>query len=92
MAEYDNTNRGAIWKNKDKVEDKHPDFKGSLNVGGVEYWVSGWKRQEGASEKAPALSFRVQPKDERAKPPARPSGAGPMSDMNDDIPFAPEFR
>lgn len=89
MAEYDNTNRGAIWKNKDKVEDKHPDFKGSLNVNGAEFWVSGWKRQEGASEKAPALSFRIQPKEGARpgsdKPPARPAGRN--DDMNDDIPF-----
>jgi hypothetical protein len=61
---HDNTNRGAIWKNDDKREDNHPDFKGSLNVDGVEYWVSAWKRKEGASAKSPALSFSIKPKDE----------------------------
>jgi hypothetical protein len=64
---YDNTNRGAIWKNDDKREDKHPDFKGSINVDGREYWVSAWKRKEGAPAKSPALSFSVKPKDERAQ-------------------------
>lgn len=84
---YDNTNRGAIWKNDDKQDDKHPDFKGSLNVGGVEYWVAAWKRKEGAAAKAPALSFTVKPKDEQeAKPPARAAG-GRNDDMADEIPF-----
>lgn len=65
MTEFDRTNRGAIWKNDDKREENHPDFKGSLNVDGVEYWVSAWKRKEGASAKAPALSFSVKPKEEQ---------------------------
>ena len=59
MTEYDNTNRGSIWKNDDKQEDKHPDFKGSLNVNGQEFWVSAWKRREGANPKSPALSFSI---------------------------------
>ena len=69
MAEYDNTNRGSIWKNEEKETDKHPDFKGSLDVGGVQYWVSAWKRKEGASPKAPALSFSIKPKEEKQSAP-----------------------
>lgn len=98
MADFDNTNRGSIWKNEKKDKDTHPDFTGSLNVGGVEYWVSAWKRKDGASAKAPALSFSVKPKDEQSAP-ARPAKAGeygtgslPHSDMDDDIPFEMEWR
>ena len=29
---FDETNRGAIWKNEKKETDKHPDFTGSINV------------------------------------------------------------
>ena len=105
MADFDNTNRGSIWKNDKKTTDNHPDFTGSLNVGGVEYWVSAWKRKEGAAAKAPALSFSIKPKDEqpqqsisqRAMPKGRdPISSGPghvrHNDMDDDVPFAPEFR
>jgi len=102
MTEYDNTNRGSIWKNEKKDKDTHPDFTGSLNVGGVEYWVSAWKRKEGAAAKAPALSFSVKPKDEQQPmsqraPAKRPdpisSGRSLKDDMDgDDIPFAPEWR
>lgn len=88
MADYDNTNRGSIWKNDKKEKDTHPDFTGSLNVDGTEYWVSAWKRKEGAAAKAPALSFSIKPKDERAER-AKPENrvAEKNRDMNDEIPF-----
>jgi hypothetical protein len=90
MTEYDNTNRGSIWKNEKKEKDTHPDFTGSLNVGGVEYWVSAWKRKEGAAAKAPALSFSVKPKDDQTqRQPADKTRAGASRnvDMDDEIPF-----
>ena len=67
MPEYDNTNRGSVWINDKKLTDKHPDLNGSLNVDGVEFWVSAWKRKEGANPKAPVLSFSIKRKDEAKK-------------------------
>ncbi len=92
--EYDNTNRGSIWKNDDKESDKHPDFKGSLNVEGVEYWVSAWKRKPDASAKAPALSFSIKPKEDKPVAGRGQAGRdqGRRIDMDDEIPFAPEWR
>ena len=90
MSDYDNTNRGSIWKNDRKEKDTHPDFTGSLNVDGVEYWVSAWKRKPDASPKAPALSFSVKPKDESAREAQdRASHAQPQGgiDPDDQIPF-----
>lgn len=96
MANHDNTNRGSIWKNQKKEKDTHPDFTGSLNVEGVEYWVSAWKRKEGASEKAPALSFSVKLKDEQPNSEARQpskneagnkSSKAGFDDFEDNIPF-----
>ena len=89
---YDNTNRGGIWKNDRKEKDTHPDFTGNLNVDGVEYWVNAWKRKADSNPKAAALSFSVKRKDEQqaAIPPAQnqaaqPTTAGDFAD--DDIPF-----
>lgn len=92
--DYDKTNRGSIWKNEKKEADTHPDFTGSINVEGVEYWVSAWKRKDGASPKAPALSFSIKPKDDA--PASRTTGnpkpasneqKGSFDDFEDDIPF-----
>jgi hypothetical protein len=94
MTEYDNTNRGSIWKNDKKEKDTHPDFTGSLNVDGREFWVSAWKRKEGASPKAPALSFSVKPKDEphERRPVEDVRGGSKPRDMDDEIPFNLEWR
>jgi hypothetical protein len=85
--EYDNTNRGSIWKNDKKETDKHPDFTGSMNVEGVEYWVSAWKRKEAASPNAPALSFSVKPKEQQQPGPNSQSMRGDDF-RDDDIPFS----
>lgn len=94
----DNTNRGAIWKNKKKEKDTHPDFTGSLNVDGTEYWVNAWRRKDDAPETAPALSFSVRPKDAPQQPISqRAMPKGPRysddrittgrRDLDDEVPF-----
>ena len=83
MTQFSNTNRGSIWKNEKKLTDTHPDFTGALNVEGVEYWVSAWKRKPDASPNAPALSFSIKLKEPRqvVQQPAA------SADLDDLIPF-----
>lgn len=83
MTDFDNTNRGSIWKNEKKATENHPDFTGSLNVEGVEYWVSAWRRKEGANPNAPALSFSVKRKEEAPQVQRAPAAES----FTDDIPF-----
>ena len=59
--QYDNSNRGAIFKNEDKQQDNHPDYKGSLNVNGVDLWVSGWLKTSVKTGKK-FMSLSVKPK------------------------------
>lgn len=42
MAEYDNTNKGIIFKNDNKKEEKHPDYQGKINVDGKDKRISLW--------------------------------------------------
>ena len=60
--EYDHTNRGAIFPNDRKQSDQQPDYRGSINVEGTEYWISGWKKT--AKTGNVFLSVSVRPKDE----------------------------
>ena len=88
--EYDNTNRGQIWRNDKKETDTQPDFKGSINVEGKEYWLAAWKRKADANPKAPALSFSIQPKEDdgvghRDGQGGASSNESPLED--DQIPF-----
>jgi hypothetical protein len=85
--EYSNENRGSIWKNDKKETDNHPDFTGSLNVNGVDFWVSAWKRKADASPKAPSLTFTVKPKDEAKSASSQKTASNDAMDFDDDVPF-----
>ena len=94
MSDFDNTNRGAVWKNEDKQSEKHPDFKGSINIEGVEYWVSGWRRKAGANPKSPALSLSVTMKESKApqinnqmQQQQQPQHSPADESWDDDMPF-----
>jgi hypothetical protein len=58
--QYDNTNTGVLFINDKQGNDKRPDRKGSINIDGVDYWLSGWLK-EGA--KGPFLSLKVEIKE-----------------------------
>ena len=78
---FDNTNSGALFKNADREKDAHPNYKGSLNVDGTDYWISAWLKKDKNGN--PYMSLAVKPKDEAA-PKAKPKS---RDDADDDIPF-----
>lgn len=74
MAEYDNTNRGALFPNDRKTPgSRQPDYKGSINIEGVEYWVSGWVKDTARGE---IVSMSVEKKEGG---PARPQQSTPRA-------------
>jgi hypothetical protein len=86
--QYDDTNRGALFKGDKKGNDRAPDYKGSINVGGVDYWISSWLKISSKGEKY--LSLSVQPKDAA---PAKPQPKSqPVADMDSDIPFNNPYK
>jgi uncharacterized protein (DUF736 family) len=56
--EYDNNNRGSLFKNDRKDDAKFPDYKGSLNVEGIEYWLSAWIKVSKDGNKFRSLSIK----------------------------------
>jgi uncharacterized protein (DUF736 family) len=59
---YDNTNSGAIFKNKYKESDKHPDLTGPLNVDGVEYNIAAWSNV--SDKQGKYLSIKISKKED----------------------------
>lgn len=90
MADYDNTNTGTLFVNDKAGNDKRPDFKGSLNVNGVEYWISSWLKSPRAG--GPQFqSVKIEQKEKQApkqgiaqsiNPPARPTSFMADDDIN----------
>jgi hypothetical protein len=78
MTTYDNTNSGLLAKNDKQGNESRPDYRGSINVEGREFWLSAWLKtgREGtklAGQKYMSLS--VKPKDEQAAYAPAPAAA-----------------
>ena len=56
--EYDNNNRGSLFKNDRKDDAKFPDYKGSINVDGTDYWLSAWIKISKDGNKFMSLSVK----------------------------------
>lgn len=74
--DYDNTDRGALFKNKEKETPKHPDYQGNINVGGQEFWLSAWLKESKAGEKYMSLSVK-----------AKDGKPGKRQNVESDVPF-----
>lgn len=57
MSDYDNTNRGVLFKQTDKTNDKAPDYKGSFNYKGSDFKIAGWIKMSKSGN--PFLSISV---------------------------------
>ena len=80
--EFDNTNRGSLFKNDKKTTEQMPDYKGQINVNGEEFWINAWLKTSKQGTKFMSLS--VTPKDRQVSEPTRKSI--PVDDSSD-IPF-----
>lgn len=89
---YDNTNTGMMMRNENREHDKQPEFKGSLNVNGQDFWVSAWvntgkegSKIEGKKYFSIKLTAKDAPRD--SKPAASKARVGFERDLDDEIPF-----
>jgi hypothetical protein len=92
--QYDNTNSGVLFKNDKAGNDKRPDYKGNLDVNGMEFRISAWiKTKKDGSGKF--MSLKVEPKEQQPPPQqtahnqAKASAYQPQpnDDDSDSIPF-----
>ena len=77
---YDNTDRGVLFKNDRKTSDNHPDYQGTIDVDGTEFWLSAWIKE---GKKGKFMSLSIKPKEDKPQKPA--ASSTPVNE--DDIPF-----
>lgn len=89
MSDYDNTNKGVLFKNDPGDNPKRPQYRGSLNVNGADYNISAWIR-ESRKDGSKFMSLSVEPKREKPvapKPQKITEENWATADLNDDMPF-----
>lgn len=98
MADFDNTNRGVLFKNDRKeAGDRKPEYTGSLNVDGVEFFLDAWLK-DGKSGKFMSVSVKRKDKQPQGTAPAPrapvaaprqapAAGGSGFDDFDDSIPF-----
>jgi hypothetical protein len=72
--------QGSLFINDKDGNDKRPDRRGELNIGGTIYKLSGWIKE---GSKGPWLSLKAEVKEDA---PAKPAPQRPANDT-DEIPF-----
>lgn len=87
MADFDNTNKGALFGNTRKREGKKdPDLQGKLNINGTEYWLSAWFfTYDKDGEKKRGINLSIG--DEVESQGAPKQKKNPVADIESDIPF-----
>jgi len=78
---FDNTNKGVLFKNTEKETDKHPDYRGQLDVNGEKFWLSAWINTSKAGNKYMSLAIKLKNSDSAQPKKSR------ADDLNDQIPF-----
>jgi len=79
MSDYDNTNRGVLFKNKNKEPgDNRPDYSGNINVDGVEKQIAAWIKE--AKSGTTFFSISVSEPYNKESAPA-PKPAAPEQDL-----------
>lgn len=87
MAYEQKDNSGSLFKNDRKEADTHADYRGTIKVAGVDYWIDAWINESSNGTKY--MGLKVKPKDQQGgggSVPAQPAAFD--TDLDDDVPFA----
>lgn len=91
---------GALFEETNKRSENGPDWRGSFKLNGVEYEIAGWAK---SGNRGTYLSLKVQPQRQKTEASQQTVAAinervqqgravNLSSDLDDEIPFSPEWR
>ena len=85
----DNKNSGALFKNDRKQKETEPDYKGTINIEGVEFYLSAWVNE---SARTGQKYFAIKATPKAATAPATTTATAQhqtstIADPVDDLPF-----
>jgi uncharacterized protein (DUF736 family) len=81
MEEKKYDNSGILFPNNKKETERHPDYQGKALIGGVDFWISGWKKTASNGGKFMSLSFKLNERYDKA------SASKKLPEQEIDLPF-----
>lgn len=86
--EYDNSNRGVLFKNDRKEKETHPDYKGSYTDGkGAEFWLLAWLKKDKNGKTFMSLSTTAKDEVHNKGMQQARQAVAPSQELEDDLPF-----
>lgn len=74
--QFDNTNRFVLFFNEQKKSERGPDYSGTLNVDGVEFFIDAWQK-EGRNGVFFSGSVKLKEKQGQQRAPQQPQRQAP---------------
>lgn len=69
MAEFDNKNRGVLFRDEKRTNEKAPEYTGTINVDGVEKRIAAWIKVSKTGKKFFSINVSdIKPKTQDAPP------------------------
>lgn len=89
MADFDNTNRGTLFKNDKGDNPNRPDYTGKCNIAGTEYRMAAWIRDSRTGKKFMSINFSDlgEQKPEHSEVLVSDGQVQTIEDVSDQIPF-----
>lgn len=91
MAYEHKEGQGSLFKNE-KANDRQPDFKGTIVIGGVTYEVAAWEKTSQRGTKFLSLQASL-PRERAEQQPQQPvyQAPTPQPQYTEEFPVAPEY-
>ena len=83
---YDNEMKGVLFMNDNKTTESHPDYRGSCEIEGIEYWISSWvneAKQTGAMYQS--LKFQIKEEQGKKQETIKPNLVGKVQVTGDPV-------
>ena len=92
MAYEHKEGQGSLFKNE-KANDRQPDFKGTILIGGVTYEVAAWERRSQKGTQYFSLQASL-PRERTEQQPQQPvyHAPTPQPQQVEEFPVAPEYE
>jgi hypothetical protein len=85
MADFDETNRGVLFKNDKGDNPNRPDYTGKCNIAGKEYRMAAWIRDSQTGKKFMSINFSDLGEQKTEQPAGQEQPVA--EDLGDELPF-----